>query len=114
MQEWILDHIDPANHGRRQFRFIAQEQYKPYALTVMELGEDWLTMGRKKLQYAMDLWGQCMTSGLWPGYGAQIVRPEFPGYAEARWLDREVRYAARERVERKPIAIPSHDHFMAG
>lgn len=111
MQEWILDHIDPSNAGRRKSRFIAQEQYKPYALTVMELGEDWLTMGRKKLQYAMDLWAKSMTSGLWPGYAPQIVRPEFPGYAEARWLDREVRYAARERVERKPMPA---DLIMAG
>jgi hypothetical protein len=31
-----------------------------------------------------------MQAGRWPGYPLQTVVPEFPGWAEAQWLDREV------------------------
>jgi hypothetical protein len=84
-----LDVLDPDNLGRRQFRFIAQETDKPYALTVMHMDEHWLTMGRKQVETAISIWKTCIRSGKWPGYTARSIVPEFPGYREKLWLDRE-------------------------
>lgn len=108
MGERGLDALDPSNAGRRRFFFVAQETEVPYQLTVIELTGAPLTMGRKQLDRAVEIWGQCMRSGIWPGYPLDIVTPEWPGWAEQQWLDREIKDAARER-----IPTPS-DIIMAG
>lgn len=93
MQERGLNRLDPKGAGRRLHRFIGQENWKPYALLNIELTEYHLTMGRKKLDVAIDLWRMCITANKWPGYPARVVRPEYPPYAETAWLAREVDYA---------------------
>lgn len=84
-----LNALDPAGVGRRQFRFIAQETYKPHAITVMHMDEHWLTMGRKKVSAGIGLWQRAVASGRWPGYPTIGIVPEYPGFKEAQWLDRE-------------------------
>lgn len=90
MHDRGLNVLSPGGAGRRKFRFVAQENEPPYALTAVELSEHWLTMGRKQLQYAVGSWMLCMETNFWPGYPPKVQRPEFPGYAEARWLGREI------------------------
>lgn len=86
-----LDVLDPKNAGKRRFRFVAQEQDgRPYALSVMHMNEYWLTMGRKKIAAAMEMWRSAMNTGRWPAYPARGVTPDYPKYAESRWLDREM------------------------
>ena len=85
-----LNVLDPDNAGRRRFRFIAQETYKPHALTVMHMDETWMTMGRKQVDTAVAIWKRCMQTGKWPSYTARSIVPVFPGYKEAQWLDREM------------------------
>lgn len=104
MIERGLNVLDPGNAGRRRFRFIAQEQDAPYALNVMVMDEHWLTMGRKKLQRAVNMWERCVDSGQWPGYPPVAVTPEYPGWKEAQWLDREIKEAAREREPQNVLA----------
>lgn len=94
MIERGLDVLDPASAGRRKYRFIAQEQDAPYALNVMLMSEHWLTMGRKKLQHAVDIWSNCMARKQWPGYPPYAVQPEYPGWKETQWLNREIQAEA--------------------
>jgi hypothetical protein len=104
MHERGLDALDPDNAGRRKFRFVAQENTEPYALTLCELPESVLTMGRKKLAHAIQIWERCIVQNRWPGYPTEIVYPEYPGWAEAQWLNREISTAARERMPVNVIA----------
>jgi len=90
MHERILDQIDPDNAGRRRFFYVAQENEKPFALTVNQIGESALTIGRKQLDYAIGIWRACVELGAWPGYPPRIIRPEMPGWAETSWINREV------------------------
>jgi hypothetical protein len=97
MQERILDVLDPLGRGRRRFFFIAQENYKPYALTAHLLPEGTMTMGRKRIAMAETMWREAIKTGAWPGYLPVIHRPELPGWQEKQWLDRELAdEAARE------------------
>lgn len=107
-QERGLDAVDPDNAGRRKFRFVAQEDEPPYALVVCELPEDAMIMGRKKVDHAIRIWNDCMAHNRFPGYPPEIVYPQYPGWAESQWLDREVKEAARERLP-QPVNI-----LMAG
>jgi hypothetical protein len=85
-----LDILDPEGAGRRRYRFIAQETDKPHALTSMHMGEHWLTMGRKQVAVAADFWKIGTEGGWWPDYGRRAITPEFPGFKESRWLEREI------------------------
>lgn len=97
-QERILDVIDPEGAGRRRFFFIAQENWKPFALTVHEMPEATMTMGRKQVAYAEDCWREAVLRNNWQGYPIAINRPQYPGYKETQWLTREITHA-----ERKPL-----------
>lgn len=90
MIERGLDALHPQTAGRRRYRFIAQENDDPYALTVCQLSESVMTMGRKKLQAAVDVWTRCLDRGEWPGYINRVISPEYPGFKENQWLEREV------------------------
>lgn len=90
MHERGLDALDPSGIGRRKFYFIAQENSPPYALTPVVLPEAVMTMGRKKLQHAVDIWADCIANNRWPAYPARIHVAQYPGWAETRWLDREI------------------------
>src|SRR6266849_5952455 len=100
-----LDVLDPVGAGRRQFRFIAQETDEPHALSVMHMDERWLTMGRKKVQHAVDRWSSCIRNGTrqssWPGYPNRSITPNYPGYKENQWLQREM----AEAIENDPSLI---------
>ena len=84
-----LNAIFPRDAGRRQHVFVCQENYPPYALTAVRLPEAALTMGRKKLAVASSIWAEAVTTDTWPAYPAEVLVPEYPEFAERRWLDRE-------------------------
>lgn len=100
MIERGLDVLDPAGAGRRRLRFIAQENAAPYALTVCQLSESVMTMGRKKLQAAVNIWRDCIESDEWPAYINRVISPEYPGWQETRWLEREINEFSEPPVKR--------------
>lgn len=79
--ERILNMLDPSNAGRREHRFIVQENYAPYALTVVRLTEAHMTIGRAQVARAEAIWAECMTSGKWPAYPTDELSPEYPAWA---------------------------------
>jgi PDDEXK-like uncharacterized protein DUF3799 len=91
MHERILDEIDPKGAGRRKHFYVAQENSDPFALTVNQIGEAALTIGRKQLDYAARTWAHCLTKNVWPAYPNRIITPDLPGWAESGWLARELR-----------------------
>lgn len=104
MHERILDAIDPQNAGRRRFLYVCQENEAPFALTVNEIGEAALTIGRKQIDYAINIWRRCLETGDWPAYPLRIIRPELPAWHDNNWLAREVAEAEQ------PI-YPRHEKF---
>jgi hypothetical protein len=85
-----LDVLDAAGAGRRLFRFIAQETDKPHALSVMHMGESWLTMGRKKVEAGVGMWRSAIQNNQWRDYGRHAITPDYPSFKEKQWLEREL------------------------
>lgn len=85
-----LDVLDPNGAGRRKYRWVAQENSKPHALNVMHMDEHWLTMGRKHVDAAVSRWKHAMSSGKWQGYPHRGIVPEYPGFKESKFLEREL------------------------
>jgi hypothetical protein len=90
MQERGLNALDPANVGRRRFRFGVLEQYPPHALSIAELSEACMTIGRKQLQVGIDIWKRCIRENRFPGYDPRVLVPEYPYYKAAAWEEREL------------------------
>ncbi|WGR74309.1 MULTISPECIES: PD-(D/E)XK nuclease-like domain-containing protein [unclassified Bradyrhizobium] len=88
--ERILDAIDPKGAGRRKFFYVAQENEGPFALTVNQIGEAALTIGRKQVSYAINTWTHCLRRNTWPAYPNRINTAELPTWAESQWLGREM------------------------
>jgi hypothetical protein len=103
MAERALNILDPKNAGRRRFLFVPQENEKPHALNVVEMGEAALTMGRKKIDAAVAIWRRCMETGQWPAYPPRIIVPEYPSYKETQWLEREENEFSPSIAPRAPM-----------
>lgn len=86
-----LLHLRPELAGRIKFRWIFCEVEPPHLVTVAELDNVGLEIGRKKVAAAFNLWSRCLRENVWPGYPARIVVPSYPSWAESAWLEREVR-----------------------
>lgn len=85
-----LAQLHPELAGKMRFRFIVQENTPPFAIIPVELPPAAMTMGRKKVDYAARLWRRCVEFNQWPGYAHDVCLPEYPGWAESRWLEREI------------------------
>lgn len=73
------------------FRFLIQETYAPYALSVVEISPAVLTLGDAKVDRAIQLWRSCLETGVWPAYPRVAHRAELPAWEESRFLDAEAR-----------------------
>ena len=74
-----------------EWRWVIVETYPPYAVSVVSPGPDVLTLGRKKMEYAMGVWARCLRDDVWPAYPAEVCFAELPAFEEARWLAKEER-----------------------
>jgi len=74
-----------------EFRFIVQENFKPFALSVIALSLQALELADRKVSRAIALWEHCLTAGRWPGYPLQICYAELPPWEETQWIEREAR-----------------------
>lgn len=83
--------IEAVTGVRPEFRWCVVETAPPYALSVVSPGADVLTIGRKKVEYALKVWRHCLERDRWAGYPLDVVEAELPISEEARWLAREVR-----------------------
>jgi hypothetical protein len=72
-----------------EFRFVVQETFPPYALSVVTLGAEALALADEKVQYAIDLWRKCLAADRWPAYPTRVCVADLPSYEETRWLARE-------------------------
>lgn len=77
-----------------QFRFVFIETYQPYAMSVVAPGPDVLFLAEKKIQWAIEKWGECLESGVWPGYPTEVCYAQLPAWEENRWLEKETREAS--------------------
>lgn len=69
-----------------RWRWIVVETQPPYVVSVAEPSELMLAVGAAKLDRALEMWRDCLQTGLWPGYGRDVHVAE-PAPWELRWLD---------------------------
>ena len=76
---------------RPAWRFVVQETFPPFALSVISLGPDVMELAEAKVDYAITKWVECMTRDEWPAYPMRICWAEAPAWEMSRWLEKEGR-----------------------
>ena len=82
-------------------RFVVQESTPPYALVVAQMGGDTLFLGNEKVEHAIEVWGNSLSSGQWEGYSQTTVEVRVPQWEETRWLDKIEDYDRQHGKEKK-------------
>jgi hypothetical protein len=98
-----LDGLKACFGGEWTYRFILLEKEQPHCLSVAQMSEATLYMGRKKIRRARQMWGHCLATGEWPGFSAEIAVVDPPAFYETRWLERESYEADHKRRTGKDI-----------
>jgi hypothetical protein len=71
------------------FRFIVQEVYPPYALSVIGVVPGILEIANQKIEEALSIWRQCMKTNTWPGYPPFTHYVELPPWLATQWEQRK-------------------------
>lgn len=77
-----------------EMRYVVQENYPPYALSVFSLDADVRAVADAKVEYAINRWRECLATDTWPAYSSEVVHAELPAWADdAKWLVDDYREA---------------------
>lgn len=76
---------------RPEFRFVVQENYAPFALSVIGLMPGALELANRQVERAIGIWADCRRDNRWPGYPRRTAWIDAPAWHEASLMAREVR-----------------------
>ena len=74
------------------FVFVAQEKTAPYLVTVFQLDENALRIGRDLNRRALEVYRDCTASDVWPGYSSDVEVIALPRWAERQHEETYVDY----------------------
>lgn len=83
--------LRPTEARDTQFRFMVQEQDEPFAISVVGLSPDLMTLAQKKCIYGLTIFSRCLETGIWPGYPSDVCYVTMPPWEESRWIEKEIR-----------------------
>lgn len=87
---FYLRGVKAVHNVEAEFRFVVQENFLPYALAVVGLGPDAMTLAEKKVARAIAVWQECLARNVWPGYPIRTVWADLPPWEETRFLESEL------------------------
>lgn len=70
-----------------RFIFVAQENFAPFALSLMEVSPSDEALADAQVENAIRIFDECLTSGVWPGYSRKIERITSPPYYEVSAME---------------------------
>ena len=79
---------------------LAQETYPPYLLSITSISPRWEAYAEHRRERAVRIFGECLASGEWPGYGVGVQQLEMPAwYAKQAELEMQNREQTLADVE---------------
>ena len=70
------------------FRWVAIEPTPPYAMSVHVLSPDAMRAAHAKVDLAIELWRECLSTGVWPSYPRTVSVVELPAWMQSvEWDD---------------------------
>jgi len=75
------DGIEAVTGRRLPFVFVCVEKEPPFLVGVYQLDEEALTVGADRNRRAINMYADCESSGVWPGYSSDIETLSLPRWA---------------------------------
>lgn len=94
-----------ATGENRDFLFVFTEKSPPHETSVVRLlneaghSGDWMEDAKAKTAAARMTWGECLRTGVWPGYPRHILEVGARGFYRQRWQDQAGRAASAAALE---------------
>ena len=77
-QAWLYKHIHRVATGEDPaFYHLVVENVPPYDCVVYEMDEIGLYAGEGRVRRALDIWAECLETGIWPGAGYDFDKGEY-------------------------------------
>lgn len=73
------------------FKFVVQENYHPYALSVIGLPQEYIDEADADVDSALRTWSWCLEHDKWPGYSGKTYYVDAPPWHRVKREDRQVR-----------------------
>ena len=65
-----------------RFVFVVVEKTEPYAVSVFELEQDYIDLGRAQYKKHLRTLSECLEADLWPSYSSTIINASLPNWAK--------------------------------
>jgi hypothetical protein len=88
---WYIRGLEQLLGVTARCRFVVQENEPPYAISVLEMTPAAMALADAQVERAIEIWRQCLDTGIWPGYPARVCYLDAPGWYQARFDEREER-----------------------
>lgn len=73
---WYRDLARALDITDQPLRFILQEKTAPYLVSVVQLDDEYVDIGRRRNRAAIELYAKCLATDVWPGFtGVSTVGP---------------------------------------
>lgn len=81
--DWYIDGYETLTGAvDTAFVFVFQEKEPPFLVNVVELDTEALAIGRARNRRALDIYRACTSTGVWPGYPAEVQQVALPRWAQ--------------------------------
>lgn len=84
------DFLDEDGMGKREIIYLFVESEPPFAHSMLQVSEGTLSIARKKMRAAVNLWDRALRKNEWPAYQSSRTLTERPSWDESSWLNREM------------------------
>lgn len=80
---YYMDGVEQVTGERpKGFVFVAVETSAPYLVSVFAADDQMILLGQDAYRQDLDLYAECMESGIWPGYPEEVVSLQLPPWAK--------------------------------
>lgn len=94
------------------FIFMVQETNPPYPVYFIGMAGQYLQHGIEKTNKALQVWRNCMQTGIWPAYTNRVMYADLPPYVEAQWQEKEeIEQYERRNAGKGPV---TKEQFLFG
>jgi exodeoxyribonuclease VIII len=82
IQQFVYAEIYRSITGRApaDFVFVLVEKNPPFGVAVVRLTPEAVKAAKAEVNRALDIWQQCEKSGVWPGYGDNVITVDLPAW----------------------------------
>jgi hypothetical protein len=83
IQQFVYGEIYRSIAGKApaDFVFVLVEKNPPYGVAVVRLTKEAVEAARGQVEKALAIWQQCEKSGIWPGYGDNVITVDLPAWS---------------------------------